>query len=218
VHPDTTGDHEYSLIIHYAAGFFANNRILWKHNPQGAHKCVLFQGQQTRAMEAAHNDIRHRRFYATYALITERYWWPFIRRDVAWYVHTCHICQLRQTRQVVIPPVVAMLAPLFTKMYMDTMHLPRSSGFLYIVQGCCSLTHYPEFCMLRKETMQTLSNWIFKDILCQWGMLVEIISDNSKAFITALSHLEKKYHIKHIRISSYNSRTNGIVECSHFDV
>jgi len=72
--------------------------------------------------------------------------------------------------------------------------------------------------MLRKETMQTLSNWIFKDILCQWGMLVEIVSDNSKAFITALSHLEKKYHIKHIRISSYNSRTNGIVECLHFDV
>jgi len=27
-HLDTTGDHEYSLIIRYAAGFFANNRIL----------------------------------------------------------------------------------------------------------------------------------------------------------------------------------------------
>ena len=34
----------------------------------------------------------------------------------------------------------------------------------------------------------------------------------------ALSHLEKKYHITLIQISSYNSHTNSIAECSHFDV
>jgi len=98
------------------------------------------------------------------------------------------------------------------------MHLPHSRGFSYIVQGHCLLTYYPEFRMLRKETVQTLGDWIFKDILCQWGMLIEIVSDNSKAFIIALSHLEKKYHIKHIWISSYNLHANGIVECLHFDI
>ena len=34
----------------------------------------------------------------------------------------------------------------------------------------------------------------------------------------ALSHLEKKYHVKHIRISGYNSHANGIVKRLHFDV
>ena len=63
-----------------------------------------------------------------------------------------------------------------------------------------------------------LGDWIFQDILCRWGTLVEIVSDNGKPFIAALSHLEKKYHVKHIRISGYNSRANGIVERSHFDV
>ena len=47
---------------------------------------------------------------------------------------------------------------------------------------------------------------------------MEIVSDNGKPFIAALSYLEKKYHVKHIRISGYNSHTNGIVERSHFDV
>jgi hypothetical protein len=37
-------------------------------------------------------------------------------------------------------------------------------------------------------------------------------------FVAALGHLEKKYHVRHIRISAYNSRTNGIVERSHFDI
>jgi hypothetical protein len=98
------------------------------------------------------------------------------------------------------------------------MHLPRSGGFSYIVQGRCSLTHYPEFRMLRKETAQAIGDWIFQDILSRWGIIVEIVSDNGKPFVAALSHLEKKYHVKHIRISGYNSRANGIVERSHFDV
>jgi len=138
--------------------------------------------------------------------------------DIAWYVCTCHICQVHQTQQVLIPLVVATPVPLFAKMYMDTMHLPRSGGYSYIVQGRCSLTGYPEFRMLRKETTQALGDWIFQDILCRWGTLVEIVSDNGKPFIAALGYLERKYHVKHIRISGYNSRVNGIVERSHFDI
>ena len=41
---------------------------------------------------------------------------------------------------------------------------------------------------------------------------MEIVSSNGKLFVAALGHLDKKYHIKHIRISGYNSRANGIVE------
>jgi len=48
-------------------------------------------------------------------------------------------------------------------------------------------------------------------------MLVEIVSDNGSAFVKALAYLERKFHIKHIHISSYNSRANGLVEHSHFD-
>ena len=72
--------------------------------------------------------------------------------------------------------------------------------------------------MLQKETAQSPGNWIFQDILCRWGTLVEIVSDNGKTFVATLGHLDKKYHVKHIRISGYNSCTNGIVERSHFDV
>ena len=169
-------------------------------------------------MIAAHNDAGHRGFYPTNALAAERYWWPFMGRDIAWFVRTCHICQTRQIRNIAIPPVVATPAPLFAKMYMHTMHLPCSGGFNYIVQGRCLLTHYPEFRMLRKETVQALGDWIFQDILCRWGTLVEIVSDNGKPFVAALGYIKKKYHIKHIRISGYNSRANGIIERLHFDV
>ncbi|PCH37005.1 hypothetical protein WOLCODRAFT_36627, partial [Wolfiporia cocos MD-104 SS10] len=33
-----------------------------------------------------------------------------------------------------------------------------------------------------------------------------------------VAYLAKKYHVRHIRISGYNSRANGVVERPHFDV
>jgi hypothetical protein len=216
--PGDISDRDYDSLTHYTAGFFINDAGMWRRNDHGAHKCILYRNQHIKAIYAAHDDVRHRGYYATHALVAEWYWWPFLGHDIAWYIRSCHICQTRQTCQIAIPPVVATPAPLFTKMYMDTMHLPRSASYAYIVQGRCSLTNYPEFRMLRKETAQTLGDWIFQDVLCRWGTLVEIVSDNGKPFVAALGYLEKKYHIKHIHISGYNSRANGIVKRLHFDV
>jgi hypothetical protein len=56
------------------------------------------------------------------------------------------------------------------------------------------------------------------DIIYRWGLIREIVTDNGPAFLKALAYLEKHYHIKHIQISGYNSRANGLVERSHFDV
>ena len=48
-----------------------------------------------------------------HGLIAERFWWPAMHGDIAWFIRTCRLCQLRQTRNVLIPPVVANPAPLF---------------------------------------------------------------------------------------------------------
>jgi hypothetical protein len=98
------------------------------------------------------------------------------------------------------------------------MHMPPSNGFKYIIQGRCSLIHYPEFRMLRTESSKTVGDWIFEDILCRWGGLREIVTDNGSPILKALAYLSKRYKINHIRISGYNSRANGIVERPHFDV
>ena len=101
---------------------------------------------------------------------------------------------------------------------MDTMHLMPSSGYKYIIQGRCSLTHWPEWEMLRKESAKLLTTFILHNIIYNWGTLLEIITDNGAPFIKALDYLAKHYHLRHIRILGYNSHMNGIVERSHFDV
>jgi hypothetical protein len=216
--PADMSDTDYAAFIRYAMHFFVSSGKLWRKDRQGRHKLVATTGSRLTILRAAHDDVAHKGFYPTNALIALRFWWPSMRADIAWFVKTCHICQLRQTRNILIPPVVSSPAPLFAKIYTDTMHMPKSGGFRYLVQGRCSLAHYVEFRMLRAETAVTLGEWLFEDVLCRWGALMEIVTDNGPAFIKAVEYLSKKYHINHIRVSGYNSRANGLVERSHFDV
>ena len=216
--PPNMKDSEFKTFMRYCVEFFVTDGRLWRKDKKGHHKLVVSMDRRLFLLSSAHDDVGHHGFYATNALLTERYWWPGMAQDIAWFVLTCHLCQLRKTRQIAIPPVVAQPAPLFAKVYMDTMHLTPSSGYKYIVQARCSLTHWPEWEMLRKETAKTIATFILRNLIYRWGTLLEIVTDNGAPFVKALTYLAKHFHITHIRISGYNSRANGLVERSHFDV
>ena len=126
----------------------------------------------------AHNDVRHHRFYATNALLLEQYWWPHMSQDISWFIVACHVCQIWKTQQILIPPIVAMPALLFSKVYMDTMHMPSSNGYKYIVQGRCSLIHYLEWTQLKRESTKAVGLWILHEIIYRWGCLLWIVTDN----------------------------------------
>lgn len=216
--PTALTDSEFKSFMRYCVEFFVLDGRLWRKDSKGRHKIVVSQERRLFLISSAHNDVGHHGFYATNALLIERYWWPAMAQDIAWFILTCHLCQLRKTQQVSIPPVVASPAPLFAKVYMDTMHLTPSGGYKYIVQARCSLTHWPEWEMLRKETAKSIATFILQNLIYRWGTLLEIVTDNGAPFVKALSYLSQHYHISHIRISGYNSRANGLVERSHFDV
>jgi Integrase zinc binding domain/RNase H-like domain found in reverse transcriptase len=216
--PEAMADTEYKTFMRYCTEFAVISGTLWRKDPKGRHKKVVPQARRLFLITVAHDDVGHHGVYATTALLTERYWWPHMTQDIAWFILTCHICQVRKTKQSLIPPVVDVPAPLFSKVYMDTMHMPPSSGYKYIVQGRCSLIYWPEWARLQRENSKSLGEWILHDFIFRWGLLLEIVTDNGPAFLKALAYLEKRYHIKHIRISGYNSRANGLVERSHFEV
>lgn len=216
--PPSMSDSDYQSFMRYSTSFFLSGDKLWRKDSKGEHKLVVAQDRRLFLMTSAHDDVGHRGFFATNALLSDRYWWPMMAQDITWFIRTCHLCQLRKTQQVSIPPVVATPAPLFAKVYMDTMHLTPSAGYKYIVQARCSLTHWPEWEMLRKESAKSLATFILHNIIYRWGTLLEIVTDNGAPFVKALGYLSKHYHLTHIRISGYNSRANGIVERSHFDV
>jgi hypothetical protein len=65
------------------------------------------------------------------------------------------------------------------------------------------------------ETGRTIGAFIFEEILCRWGAVEQIVTDNGTAYVAALDWLAERYGIHHIRISPYNSQANGVVEWQH---
>ncbi len=213
--PASMTEDQKRTFINYASGFFLLDDNLWKRDSGGEHKLVVPADRRYRLLQIAHDELGHKGVYSVRTHLLKRYWWPQLLDDVKWFVKTCHMCQIRQTDKWHIPPVVAYPAPLFSKVYIDTFHLPKSNGFKYIVHARCSMSAYPEFKMLRHENAEGIARFIFEHIICRWGSLREIVTDNGTAFLAALEILAAQYDIHHITISAYNSQAQGVIERRH---
>ena len=128
---------------------------------------VVPEHQRFGLIKEAHDDLGHKGVFTVQTQLLLRFWWLMLVEDVKWFIRTCHECQIRQSRQLHIPPTMPVIGGLFCKVHLDTMVMPRSAGYRYIVQARCALTAYPEWRMLRSENASALTSFIFEDILCR---------------------------------------------------
>ena len=80
---------------------------------------------------------------------------------------------------------------LFHKVHIDTMLMPTVNKFCYLIQAHCALSSWPEWRPLWKENEKTLGDFIFEDILCRWGGVAEIVTDNGPVFVVAAGYLSE---------------------------
>jgi hypothetical protein len=59
---------------------------------------------------------------------------------------------------------------------------------------------------------------VFEELLCRWGPITKIVTDNVPAYRLAVDVLAAKYGVHPICVSPYNSQANGIVKRRHHDV
>jgi hypothetical protein len=80
-----------------------------------------------------HDILGHEKIYAVRMQLLECFWWPFLDQDVKWFVQTCHQCQVQQMHYHHIPLTVTAPTSLFRNAHVDTMYMPHTSGYQYIV-------------------------------------------------------------------------------------
>ncbi|KIN99728.1 hypothetical protein M404DRAFT_154448, partial [Pisolithus tinctorius Marx 270] len=148
--PDLT-DAQYSSFFNSASHFFLLDGNLWCREPHRWHQLVVNKSKRYHLIEEAHDDLGHKGVFTVCMCLLLHFWWPLLVKDVKWYVHTCHECQICQTQKLHIPPTVPMIGGLFHKAHIDTMLMPKASGYCYIVQAHCVLTSYPKWHMLHVE-------------------------------------------------------------------
>src|SRR5882724_9326623 len=201
---ETTDLLEYIVksLIQYASKFFFMDGKLMNQDIQGHHKVVTPREKCYSLISRVHEAVGHRAIFSTLSYLREHFWWPMLDEDVKWFVSTCHPCQAQQTCHLHLPPTIPNIPML----------MPMVNKFWYLIQAHCTLSSWAKWHPLRKENEKTLGKFIFEDILCWWGGMVEIITNNGPTFIAAAGYICEKYGIHHVKIYPYNSQANGVVK------
>src|SRR6201996_5661749 len=210
----------YKRFMKYARQFFLSEEgKLYKRGEESMHRLVVGKEHRMYMLRAAHDALGHRGGYATIALIELRFWWPELDTDARWYVKTCVVCQKRQQALFKSPPVITATPSIFQKIHTDVMHMSEISNRCgYIVDARCALSRYIEARGLASANAETIGKFLLEEVICRWGCPKWLVTDNGKPFLAAVKWLNSKYGIIGIRISSYNSQANGVIERGHWDL
>ena len=197
--------------------YFVHKDILYKkrlgHMPL---QVILDMSKRMEILDKAHEKLGHRGVYGVFHTVRHRFYWPKLYSDVEFHIKSCHECQVRSVKKVEIPITISTPATVFTKIYVDVMHMPKAQGYRYIVAARDDLTLAAEGRALRRSTASSLAKFFWEEIICRYGAIAEVVTDNGPEIRGAFKDLVNRYGIPHIRISAYNSKANGVVERGHF--
>ena len=135
-------------FINMATHFFLLNGSLYHCKKHGQHQLAVPVEHCYRLIREMHDSLGHKGVFSVWMCLLLHFWWPMLVNNVKWYIQTCHKCQIHQTAKLHIPPTVPIMGGLFHKVHINTMIMPRSGGYHYIIQAQCTLMAYPEWHML----------------------------------------------------------------------
>lgn len=217
--PQYASSQDKRRFIVKATRFFVQNQALYRRN--GNHpplKAILDPQQRTRILEAAHEHLGHRGEHAVMHTVKERFYWPSMWNDVRHHVRSCHQCQIRSTYQVRRPITISAPTKIFARIYLDCMYMPVGRGFRYLIAARDDMSGAAEGRALRSLTAKAVAQFFWEQILCRYGAVFQVTTDNGPEVKEAFTKLMNRYGISQIKISPYNSRANGVVERGHFTI
>ena len=218
IRPEGLSDKVYKQFLRQASDYLVWENQLFRKARNNMALLIPLPSERLPLIRYAHDDLGHKGVYATTRTLLLRFWWPHMNEDIRWFVRTCHECQVRQTEYFHIPPSVPTVPGLFRKAHFDVFFMPKVGSYRYVLHCCCAMSSWPEVRATTSESANVIADFLFQEVLCRWGALAELVTDNGAACVLAAEMLKERYGINHIKISGYNSQANGIVESKHFDV
>ena len=71
---------------------------------------------------------------------------------------------------------------------------------------------------LASDNARALASFFMEQIIFHYGTVGEVVTDNGPSLRGEFSQIVNKYNIHQIKILSYNSQANGVVEHRHFTI
>jgi hypothetical protein len=208
---------EYRNFKRKALQYTVRNHQLWKRANKNLPMRLVVDDEAKKAevLKAMHDDLGHKGRESTYGLISTRYFWDDLYKEVKIYVRQCEACQRRATDRV--DEALTSTAPpgLFEKVHIDITEMPSDGGRKHLVIARCDFSWWPEARALGDKSSEGVAKFLWEDIICRHGLFGDLVVDGGSENMKDVIALLNKMGANRIRISPYNSRANGTIERGH---
>ena len=200
-------------------GILLFNRWEERSGTKSARRLVLPAKYREKVLKHLHDvsTASHLGQKKTWRKVTQRYYWPGVRKFVQWWVATCQMCQSfknpqRKPRaelkqyQVGVP---------FERIAMDIIGpLPQTdSGNLYILVICDYFTKYVEAIPLPDQKAETVTRAFMTNWVSRLGCPRELHTDRGSNFLSEVFlNLCVLLDIKKTHTTARHAQSDGLVE------
>lgn len=171
-----------------------------------------------RAFDELH-QLCHPGVRASRRLLTRRYLWPSMNKDVNKWARECKSCQASKIHRHQHPPIEEMPVPVrrFSHIHLDLVGpLSPSSGFTSILTIVDRTTRWPEAIPMADTSAKAIFLAFTRHWISQFGVPSTITTDRGAQFTSsAWTDWCRELGIKHIRTTAFHPQSNGMVERFH---
>lgn len=184
----------------------------------GQPRPIVLVGWRHKGFDMVHG-LSHPSVRATRQLMSSKFVWHGIRRDVVLWAKACVPCQTSKVHQHIRALLQTFQVPHrhFDHIHVDLVGpLPPSQGFTHLLTVVDHFTRWPEAISLTTTTAHACAQALVSQWITRFGVPIDMSSDRGSQFTSQLwDSMSKLLGTKLHHTTVYHPQANGLVERFH---